>query len=182
MTQEEIAQEMQKVLQGIELPDEVPKSPLEADTLFGVVTQAFKIAITQPEQLAIGWWLSAAFIMLIAIALIVWIYLYKKRNRYRKWALAELKTLAKICDDGEFTRASALLLKRTVIHAIDKNAASHFGETWRTQLLHYYPKFNMEAANAISVDQYKRDSGLGKSELYPAVKQWLRHHKRKAYP
>lgn len=121
----------------------------------------------------IGWvWLG--ILVLVIAALLIWRFVqHRRRNAYRRAALAEL---AKSATDAS---ALALLVRRTALAAYPRSSvASLFGETWLTFLDRAYGGngFSSGPGKVLATAPYQAETA--DEPLRQLVKVWIENHRR----
>jgi len=129
---------------------------------------------TPAWSILLGWVLGTALIIAAAVLK------RRKRNRYRRVALAELATLKEQFDDNSFETGEqvAAVLKRTALAAFPRDqVASLSGADWARFLIDSSNNDRQIAAVAdrLAVAAYQTDSD-GKSLIEPA-RRWIRLHR-----
>ena len=127
-----------------------------------------------------GWWIVLGW-MLAVLLLLAWQFVKRRRrNRYRRDALAELKSIA--AQSGLSPAASAqriaALLKRTALVAYAReDVAALYGQEWARFLSDSAGNDRQvaDAADMLAAAAYRPD-GDGRPLLRPA-RRWIRLHR-----
>lgn len=164
-------------LRDFQTPEAVPPSPADAHTVAEFFQLFWQNLSQAPQELAPAWWLLLACLLTLLGLLGFWIRTKRRKSRYRRLALKELKALYKVCDSDEFLRASARLIKRVVIHHIDASAANQYGEQWQQHIVQLHPQIPETAAFALAQGQYQQGFAIEKQTLNNALERWLRRHR-----
>jgi hypothetical protein len=126
-----------------------------------------------------GWWVVAAWLVaVVLIGLSQWLA-YRRRNRYRREAAAELETIAASAAAQPAASAAAIagLLKRTALAAYPRERiASLHGNDWARFLCESAHDDPIVSASAdrIAAAAYRRDADGG--GLIDAARRWIRVH------
>ena len=127
-----------------------------------------------------GWWIVAAWLIAVLAILVRALVLYRRRNRYRREAVAMLDDVAARADDDPSRAAAdiAVVLKHTALAAFPrKQVASLYGENWAQFLREtasndpVVTEASMQLANAA----YSGDAD-GR-QLIAAARRWIRVHR-----
>ncbi len=130
--------------------------------------------------LTLGWWIAAAW-LLVVMVIVGWALLKRRcQNRYRRDALAELRTIESETDLGpaESAQRIAALLKRTALVAYPRaQVAALFGHAWAEFLRESAPgdKQVAGAADKLAAAAYKPDADG--SELSRPARRWIQVHR-----
>lgn len=140
---------------------------------------------------AIGWWLLAILLIIVAIGLYLGIKWYKKKWGYRNAALRLLNQYYKEWKDNPNSISTlhqaqqmATILKRTAMSAYPhQNTSTLYGEDWITFLNQQTPTVQFEGtlAEFLSVQQYQvkpsnSTESIPLSSLHSACKYWIKKH------
>jgi hypothetical protein len=127
-----------------------------------------------------GWWLLALLLLaLIALALLGW-RRHRRRNAYRRAALAELGRLQRIEDPAAFAGAINALLKRTALTvAPPERVAALFGADWLAWLDSCLrrPCFTEPALRALGTCHQPDHIPPPREALARAAAHWIRRHR-----
>jgi len=127
-----------------------------------------------------GWWIVLAWLLAV-LTIVVWYgLLRRRRNRYRRAALAALKSIDSEPELGPFEMAQriALLLKRTALAAYPRSqVASLSGSEWAEFLIASTNEDRQiaEAAERLAGAAYRPDAD-GRVLSAPA-RRWIRKHR-----
>ena len=127
-----------------------------------------------------GWWILFAWLLAV-LTIVVWYGLMRRRrNRYRRAALAALKSIDSEPELGPFEMAQriALLLKRTALAAYPRSqVASLSGSEWAEFLIASANEDRQiaEAAELLAAAAYRPDAD-GRVLSAPA-RRWIRKHR-----
>ncbi|NCF72870.1 MAG: DUF4381 family protein [Gammaproteobacteria bacterium] len=127
-----------------------------------------------------GWWIVLAWLLAV-LTIVVWYgLLRRRRNRYRRAALAALKSIDSEPELGPFEMAQriALLLKRTALAAYPRSqVASLSGSEWAEFLIASTNEDRQiaQAAERLAGAAYRPDAD-GRLLSAPA-RRWIRKHR-----
>ena len=127
-----------------------------------------------------GWWVLLAWLAAVSILIVIAIVRHRRRNRYRREALASLDAIAA---SGELSAAKsaqsvAEIIKRTALVAYPRDrVASLYGGEWAKFLRESSRNDRQvsEAAEALANAAYRRDAD-GQALIRPA-RRWVRVHR-----
>lgn len=127
-----------------------------------------------------GWWILLAWLFAL-LCMAGWFVLQRRhRNRYRREALAELKTI--MADESlgpdESAQQISALLKRTALAVYPRRqVAPLYGEPWAQFLLQSArgDKRVAKASKALAAAAYHPESDG--TELVVAARHWIRRHR-----
>lgn len=156
-------------------------SPYEGLNLPALLERMHDLAM--PEPIAWlpqtdGWWLLLGWLFaLMALGLIKW-FAYRRRNRYRREALASLAELLHTDkDEREVTAGVAELVKRTALAVYPRSeVAGLYGDAWAAFLIRTAggdPVIEATAGKLASA-AYAPDINL--AEIAPCAERWIRRH------
>lgn len=131
-----------------------------------------------------GWWLLLALAVAILLALAGWLRQRRRRNAFRRAALAELAELSDQVDEQQFAAALNQLLRRVARHSLGKHCLGLTGAAWRQCI-------NQAAPHGKSIDDgllasleqaaYRPSSpDIDRQQLCKQVALWIRHHREVA--
>lgn len=157
--------------------------PYSLDRLYDIVQPA---AIS-PWPPAAGFWLLLALLLVWLAALAFTAWQRHRRNRYRRLANAQLRTLQSQLEHGEppasVIAAIGELLKRTALVAYPRQqVASLSGDAWLQFLNHSAATdaFNNDAAQLLSRSAYQSTQAPPSSSqtraILAAARHWIGHH------
>ena len=126
-----------------------------------------------------GWWIVGGW--LVAVLLLVgWrVFLHRRRNRYRRDALAELKAIQNMADlsPQESAQRIAVLIKRTALSAWPRSdIASLYGADW-ARFLTASANDDAQVAGAaekLATAAFRPDAD-GRA-LAASARSWIRRH------
>lgn len=131
-----------------------------------------------------GWWLLAALIIFGALALCIGLTRRARQRRYRKFALAQLRTLyanwQQQRDDIAFAQATNRLLKQTALAAFPAtNVAALSGADWLDWLDRQLrkPHFTEPDARALATLYLREPEPIAVDALHNAARYWIRSHR-----
>ncbi len=132
---------------------------------------------------AIGWWLLAGIALIALVGLAVWLYRRWRNNRYRREALAELRSLYEGWqndrDDRAYLNRLQQLLKRVALTSFPRESvASLTGEAWvqfldRSTGSH---DFSMAESEALIDGSYRNDIEIDVEGLQATASAWIKNH------
>jgi len=139
--------------------------------------------------IAIGWWILLGLIVASATAAIVALRKRAAARRYRKLALAELKTLRTAQQTN--LHDIATLLKRTYINAFRlrnnrqarNKVATATNEEWKKLLIASYPTKKLAQSDAELLDSicsnslYAKQTNINTQTLLVFAERWIKNHK-----
>lgn len=129
--------------------------------------------------IAWGWWVLFLLLVLLIFGSFVWIFRYKKRNRYRKQALAAFDQLELTAiSESLALNQLAGLIKRTLSASKKEKAYialstnSAFSEILRQTMTE-------EEVELLTQGRYKRQvtQAVTVDVLAKSVRHWIKHHK-----
>ncbi len=132
-----------------------------------------------------GWWILAGLALVALIALVTWLFLHWRRNRYRREALKELAALEGHWqangDDAAYLQALQKLLKRVALTAFPREqVASLTGEAWLQFLDNSTNShdFSIGEAEALIDGNYRPDISIDVPALQIIAARWINDHQR----
>ncbi len=133
-----------------------------------------------------GWWLLAIIAALAVLAGLFWLYRRWRSNRYRREALAELRTLMSAWqehgDDHRYLTELQALLKRTALTSFPREeVASLTGEAWVAFLDHSTGthEFSMGDAEVLIDGNYNPNAKIYVENVHSIAEHWIRKHHSK---
>ena len=128
---------------------------------------------------AAGWLVIALWLLVVLLLVAVRSFAARRRNRYRRVALAELKTLRLRAQRGEAVAgALATLLKRTALAAYPRRqVASLYGPRWADFLRQSSlgDRVVGEKADELAAAAYTPD--LNVEALFVPARRWINVHR-----
>lgn len=131
-----------------------------------------------------GWWILAAIIIGVAIALSMWLWRRAHKRRYRKIALAQLENLYQHWqqqrDDIAFAQSTNQLLKQTALVAFPaNNVAALNGAEWLDFLDRQLrkPRFTEPDTRALTTLYLRTPEPIAANVLRDAAQHWIRSHR-----
>ena len=127
-----------------------------------------------------GWWIVLGW-LLAMLLLLAWQFVKRRRlNRYRREALAELRTIAARTELGpaESAQHIAALLKRTALAAYPRDdVAALYGADWARFIKESAGNdpYIADAADKLAAAAYHPDANG--SELNGPAQRWIRLHR-----
>jgi hypothetical protein len=127
-----------------------------------------------------GWWIALGWLFAVLL-LAAWQFArYRRRNRYRRDALAELDVIAarKDIDPAESAQRIAAVLKRTALVAYPRaDVAALYGASWARFLTESADNDARiaEAADRLATAAYRPDADPG--VLAEPARRWIRRHR-----
>jgi len=121
-----------------------------------------------------GWYVVGAILLLVLVAAVVRFIRRRKRNAYRRAALADLETLSH--DD---VAGLALIIRRTALSVYPRDRlASLHGHSWLEFLDRSYQGtgFTREPGNLLASAPY-RGKAAAPGELKDLVRTWIKKHR-----
>lgn len=132
-----------------------------------------------------GWWLLAAFLLLLVIGIPLWLWL-RHRRRYWRWARAELATIDRQLTTADDPRplllALATLIRRVALcRAPARHAASQHGADWQAFLTDGPGGLSAADAELLATAPYLPPPQLAqltidRRALVAAVRRWLKEN------
>ena len=162
---------------------EAPDAPSPYEGLELVELLDLMHPLVAPEPISMlpqtaGWWVVAAWLVMM-MGLLVWqILRHRRRNRYRREALAELRLIAAQADDPTAAVRLARVLKRTALAAYPRaEVAALHGEAWAAYLVRTCPGDANLAVNAprLAALAYAGDDDV--ASLIEPAQGWIRRHR-----
>lgn len=134
-----------------------------------------------------GWWLLALAVAAITALGICGMRRYRRQWGYRNQGLRLLRQCYRQWqqhhNDDRACRELLSILKRVAITACpqEQTIANRHGKAWLDFLNAQTktPVFGSNEANAIIVDQYKKDPDINITALYQGCQRWIRQHRTK---
>jgi hypothetical protein len=130
-----------------------------------------------------GWWILGGVALLTAMALIIWLYRRWRSNRYRREAMAELRSLREDYDqhgdDARYLDDYQALLKRVALTRFSReDVASLTGESWVAFLDRTCggQEFTMGKGQILIDAQYQPEPVVDVEALHELGAQWIRRH------
>lgn len=127
-----------------------------------------------------GWWIVLAWLAAIFVLLGMQLIRRRRRNRYRRDALAELSTILAATELGpqESAQHIAALLKRTALVAYPrKDVAALYGDAWADFLRESTRNDRQIAASAEMLASAAYRPDVDGSLLSQAARRWIRLHR-----
>ncbi len=168
-------------------PTTAPMLPANQGTGANPLDQLADIHLPDPVSiwpLALGWWLLLAVLIAIAIALLLW-RARRKRNAYRRQALAELRQcyeqLARHQSTSLYLQQLNALLKRVALSRYPRQFnPSIKGATWLQWLDSSCPKlpnkFTQLGADLLVAGLYQKNPQGDIAALHQLALAWIRQH------
>lgn len=136
--------------------------------------------LVMPEQVAWlpqtpGWWIVMAWLLAILLLLGWQLVKHRRRNRYRREALAELKAISAASDSAQ---QIAGLIKRTALVAYPRiEVAALYGKEWARFLCESAgnDRHISAAAEMLASAAYRPD--IDATELRQVAQRWIRLHR-----
>lgn len=126
-----------------------------------------------------GWWIALAWLTAVIVILLWHRYRAWRRNRYRREALATLRSIeANSVDEKQVAGQIAILLKRTALAAYSrKEVAQLYGSEWAKFMCEAASKDPIfgQSAEQLATAAYRADSD-GKALIAPA-RRWIKMHR-----
>ncbi|MEM7691797.1 MAG: DUF4381 domain-containing protein [Pseudomonadota bacterium] len=127
-----------------------------------------------------GWWILLSAAVLISLCAIEKAFRYRRKNSYRKRALAELNELELAIHDDSYAAGPVLaaLLKRTALEAWPREtvAALH-GEDWAVFLSRSAKEDPLVARTARQIVKAAYDPSIDVRPLLEGARRWIRLHR-----
>ena len=131
-----------------------------------------------------GWWLLAGLISIALIAAIFWLINYRRKNRYRRLALQQLRALHARWqtqqDDAQLVEAINQLLKQTALIAYPRRrVAALSGADWLLFLDSGLnrPRFSEAALRGLATAYQAAPAAVAPELLLSATEYWIRRHR-----
>lgn len=140
--------------------------------------------LVEPDPVAwtpqtVGWLVAALWLAAMVLLVSRRAYLSWRRNRYRRAALAELKTIKARAEQGEPAAAPlAALLKRTALAAYPRReVASLYGAEWARFLRQSarYSRSVERSADDLAAAAYRPDADV--AALIKPARRWIEAHR-----
>lgn len=165
--QDQLKEILQQQLRDVDMPQEISWWPL-----------------------ALGWWILIALATIVAISALIYLLKKRKRNRYRKAALAELQAIYSNWQNDQqsaiYLQSANAILKRCLLHlSNDAASATRTGEAWIAVLNSYTKqRLSPQAETAIGIACYQADPQVDIGHIQLQVSRWIKshHHKPNASP
>lgn len=126
-----------------------------------------------------GWWIALAWLIAVIVILLWHRHRAWRRNRYRREALATLRSIeANSVDEKQVAGQIAILLKRTALAAYSrKEVAQLYGSEWAQFLCEAASNDPIigQSAEQLATAAYRADSD-GKALIAPA-RRWIKMHR-----
>lgn len=126
-----------------------------------------------------GWWIALAWSIAVIVILLWHRYRAWRRNRYRREALATLRSIeANSVDEKQVAGQIAILLKRTALAAYSREeVAQLYGSEWAQFLCEAASNDPIigQSAEQLATAAYRADSD-GKALIAPA-RRWIKMHR-----
>lgn len=126
-----------------------------------------------------GWWIALSWLFAISMVLARHRYRAWHRNRYRRAALAILRSIeVNTADETQVAGQIAILLKRTALAAYPREQVAHlFGSEWAQFLRDTASNDPIigQTAEQLATTAYRRDCD-GKALIAPA-RRWIKVHR-----
>ncbi len=126
-----------------------------------------------------GWWIALARLIAVIVILLWHRYRAWRRNRYRREALATLRSIeANSVDEKQVAGQIAILLKRTALAAYPREqVAQLYGSEWAQFLCEAASNDPIigQSAEQLATAAYRADSN-GKELIAPA-RRWIKMHR-----
>lgn len=128
--------------------------------------------------LAYGWWIVIAIVCIATAALIYAWLRYRRANRYRHAAIAELNALfSQESETATLMAQTSALLKRAAITKFGEQCGQLHGQQWLDFLSLHCPLKNHQALSTLCLQQYEKQPTIDLAALQQQASQWLKGHK-----
>ncbi len=132
-----------------------------------------------------GWYVLGLIILLIIVLVIRYLYLFRKKNAYRKWSLEKLEDLRKLPVDMESFQKLNQLLKITALQAFSREkVASLSGRDWLKFLQNSCPdsSFTDSSMEVLIHSVYRNSKSISVTskqweQMIRSSKIWIEKHK-----
>lgn len=129
-----------------------------------------------------GWWLVIGAVIIATLAAGLYLRHYRRKNAFRRAALAELITLNAVENDREFAQQLNQLLRRVALHSYtNKNIAGLSGDKWMDFLYQSCgdkPAFTDAAIEAMLNAAYQPAAqSLPRDVLIAESTVWIKRHR-----
>jgi hypothetical protein len=123
-----------------------------------------------------GWWAVLVWALLLAVTWGFKVAEYRRLNRYRREALAELTAI--IAARGETDAADiSRLIKRTALTVYPRiEVASLYGDAWADFLVKTGQKDPVISATAADIAKAAYRPGVEVSKIAAGAERWIRRH------
>lgn len=132
---------------------------------------------------AIGWWVLTGLIIILSTLIVIKLFQFWRKNRYRKQALQQAKQLFCAYDQHQDQRQLAhncnRLLKTVALHAYPKqDTASLYGKNWRQFLAETgnNPDFLGTQGEALGDHRFNPDWTPDITALQTLTLSWIKKH------
>ena len=123
--------------------------------------------------LAHGWWILLVTILLALIGMFLWLQKRRRRNRYRRLALAELTLMRARQAGGDEIN---WLLKAAALRAFpSEHVANLHGAAWHSFLVSTCTGLTPEVFTELD-RIYQPSKDPVSDSLYDSVERWIKHH------
>jgi hypothetical protein len=123
-----------------------------------------------------GWWALLAMVLILS-ALGGWIYVLRRRGRWRGAALEELARLRGAAPELAFRELSVLLRRVAISRFPRHEAAALTGEAWLSFLDRGLggTEFRSGAGRALLSGPYAREAEWDAAALFDLCERWIKH-------
>jgi hypothetical protein len=131
-----------------------------------------------------GWWLLLGLLLATALGAIFWLQKYRRKNRYRRLALQQLRALRtqwqQQPDEAALLQSINRLLKQTALAAYPRQrVAALNGADWLMFLDSglKQPRFSEPELRALASAYQPQPQTVAHAALFNAAEYWIRRHR-----
>lgn len=123
-----------------------------------------------------GWWLLALLIVLATVALCLWLYRKRRREAWRREALADLPAPggATTRDISYYSALNQLLKRAARICHPGAGTDRLSGERWQEFLCERAPELPPEELAALARSPYQTEAAISPAKAHELTRNWLR--------
>ncbi len=155
---------------------------LEGLNLAELIDQLADVVVPDPVPYTpetVGWWVVAGLLAFAVSLATFLVWRRRRRTRYRRIALAELRSIEARPADETVLRDLAALVRRTALMVYPRQDVAHLhGEDWRSFLNRSAGKDLGPGIEGIVDGPYRQESGdLSMGDAIESAKRWIRNHR-----
>ena len=139
--------------------------------------------IVPPEPVSLmpqtaGWWILGGWLLASIACCVAAVRRSRRRNRYRREALAELQHIAARMDEPQATADISALLKRTALAAYPRReVASLYGSDWGGFLVDSSNNDEVVKVAAYEIARAPYQDDIDTICFVRAAERWIKHHR-----